>query len=348
MAEIRFLVLGDFHYKKKMYAATVADLDEVLKAAKSENVDFCVHLGDFCNDYKGSPELVKKYLDNEYGLDVFGIYGNHELESAENSMQRVTPLMSNRTDRLIYGTESRTIEDGSVAYCYYDRNGFRFVFLDTNYSLAPNGEYEHNRTKSWGSPKENTLAHSLGLLQLDWLREVLFDAAEQSLKCIVISHAGFAEAWASSPDAVRVREIFDEVNSKREKTVIFAINGHQHCNFATVSRGVTYFLCPAAINGWWQSKPFYPYAEDDANAPKYTFDFTDYDSEGNSGESFKMPYSSLSMGAQSLFFKSPLYAIVTVNSDGKVKIEGRKTDFAYGIKIDLDEQFDPEIKDFAN
>ena len=104
MSELKFLVIGDFHYKKKMYPATVADLDKALRDASDNRIDICVHLGDFCNDYKGSPELFRKYIDNEYGIDVFGVYGNHELESADNSMQRVTPLLSNKTDKLVYGT----------------------------------------------------------------------------------------------------------------------------------------------------------------------------------------------------------------------------------------------------
>ncbi|MBQ9071070.1 MAG: metallophosphoesterase [Clostridia bacterium] len=348
MAELKFLVLGDLHYKKKMYAATTKHLDEVLKAANDEKVNFCVHLGDFCNDYKGSPEIVKKYIDNEYGLSVFGVYGNHELESTDNSMQRITPLLSNRTDKLVYGTESKSIEDGSIGYSYYDTEKFRLIFLDTNYSATPDGKYEHNRTKSWGKPKENTLPDSLGDEQITWLKNVLFDAADKSLKCIVFSHASFSGEWNSSPDAEAVRGIFAEVNAKREKTVVLAINGHYHSNHNAIVEGVCYFDCPAAINAIWKSRPYYPYAEQDSEKPKYTFDYLDYDEDGNLIGSFEMPYSSLSMGAQTLFFDSPLYAIVTVTDNGKIKIEGRKTEYAYGISVDHDECYNPEIKNFEN
>ena len=44
---LKFLVIGDFHYKKNMYASTVADLEAVLQRAHRENVDFVIHTGDF-------------------------------------------------------------------------------------------------------------------------------------------------------------------------------------------------------------------------------------------------------------------------------------------------------------
>lgn len=349
MSEIKFLVIGDFHYKKKMYAATVRDLETMFAEANKENVNFCVHIGDFCNDYKGSPELVSKYLNNEYNLSVFGVYGNHELESADNSMQRVTPLLSNRNDLLVYGTESGKIEDGSVAYSYYDTAGFRLVFLDTNYSLTPDGEYEHNRTKSYGAPRENSKSGSLGPRQIAWLESVLDDAAKNALRCVVFSHVAFSGVWASSPDTEAVKRIFKEANAKRAGTVLLAINGHLHSNNkAFTEGGVSYFDCPASINGWWQSAQFYPYKEEDEENPKYTFDYLDYDSDGALKGSYKMPYSKLSMGAQSLFYESPLFAIVTVTDEGKIKIKGRKTNFSYGVSIPLAECYDPEIKDFEN
>ena len=62
---IRFLVFADMHYKKGMYAVKVQHLQQILNRAKEEYVDFVLHAGDFSNDYQGSPELIKKYLNNE-------------------------------------------------------------------------------------------------------------------------------------------------------------------------------------------------------------------------------------------------------------------------------------------
>lgn len=333
MQELRLLLFADFHYKKKMYPATVSDLNYVFGAARELGAQFVIHAGDFCNNYGGSPELVKAYLDNADGFAVFGCYGNHELESKDNSMQRVTPLLSNRQSDLVYGTADGKIGDGSIGYYYTDIFGYRFIFLDTNYSVAPDGEYEHNQTASWGKPKENARADSLGDVQLEWLKKVLLDAASLGLSCITVSHASFSGMWKSSPDADAVRDIFRTVNEAKPGTVIMAINGHYHtCNEATVD-GVVYFDCPAALNGIWKSEKFYPYAEADESAPRYTFDYEDYDESGVFLGTFPMPYSKLSMGAQSLFYEKPAYALIVIGSDGVPKVTVSEVNFAYGITL---------------
>ena len=58
----RFTVFADFHYKKMMYDSTVEDLNVIMERAKKFGSQFVLSLGDFCNDYKGSPEIVKAFL----------------------------------------------------------------------------------------------------------------------------------------------------------------------------------------------------------------------------------------------------------------------------------------------
>ncbi len=64
-----------FTIKKGMYAATVENIEHILSLAHDEDVDFVVHAGDLCNDYAGSPELMRAYHQNGYGLPTYGIYG---------------------------------------------------------------------------------------------------------------------------------------------------------------------------------------------------------------------------------------------------------------------------------
>ena len=135
--KIKFSVFADLHYKYGMYTASVEDLESVLERANSNNVDFVIHCGDICNDYTGSPELYNTYLNNKYGLKVYGIYGNHELEATNNSMEFVTPKLTNDSN-VIWGTDDSKIGDGTIAYYYFDVKGFRIVCLDTNYSFNEN------------------------------------------------------------------------------------------------------------------------------------------------------------------------------------------------------------------
>ena len=348
MSEVKFLVFSDLHYKKKMYATSVSDLEAIMARAKAENVDFVLHEGDFCNDYCHSPEIVKAYLGS--ALPVFGVYGNHELETMGNTMQIVTPCLTNTPENVIWGTEDGKIGDGSIAYYYFDKEDFRFIFLDANYSLMPDGvTYEHNREGSWTKPRENTRVESLGDAQLAWLEKVLADAAENEKRCIVNAHPSFSGVWQSAPDHKRVRELYRKANEMKKGTVLLSINGHYHTNRRAVVEDVIYLDVNVVRNGWWQSEKFYPYAEDLTREPQFTFDYTDYDENGNALSTVKMPLSGLRMSAQTLFFKDPLSAVITVTSDGKVTVKGSKTEWMYGIvKDEFPDGAMPEITDFKN
>ena len=345
MSEIKFLVFADLHYKKMMYATKVSDLEKIMKRAEDEGAELVLHEGDFCNDYIRSPEIFRVLHGTE--IPVFGVYGNHELETMGNTMQVVTPRLTNAPENAIFGTSDGKIGDGSIGYYYYDTGDFRFIFLDANYSLMPDGvTYEHNREGSWGAPMGNSRKEALGTEQLVWLENVLNDAAENGKHCIVNAHPSFTGVWQSSPDHKRVRELYAEANARRAGTVMMSINGHYHTNRSLIIDNVFYLDTNVAINGWWQSEAFSPYAESDPSSPVYTFDFTDYNENGESISTKKVSYSRLAMGSKTLFFTEPLSAVVTVTSDGEISVKGSKTEWAYGIVSDrFYEGVMPEITD---
>ena len=64
-----------------MYISSVADLKQIFAKAAENNAEMVLHLGDMCNDYPRSAEATSAYLYNEQGLEVYGVYGNHELET---------------------------------------------------------------------------------------------------------------------------------------------------------------------------------------------------------------------------------------------------------------------------
>ena len=335
METVSFSVFADLHYKKGMYAASIADVNSIFERADREGASFVLQLGDMCNDYIRSQELVNAYLHNKQGLDVFGVYGNHELESVGNTMEYVTPLLTNRGESVVWGTDSGKIEDGSIAYYYFDVRGFRFVCLDSNYSLNPiKTEYEHNLPASWGEPEGNLYPNSLGDRQMAWLRKVLLESAKEGKSCIISAHSSFSGLWQKCNDAEKIRKIYKEANQINPKTVILSLNGHLHSDNSAVIDDVVYLDINTVRSGWWQSIPFDPYKEADIKQPKYTFEFTDYDQGGNPSISFDRPLSSLTMGGQTLFFADPLSALITVGTDGSVTLKGSKTEWMYGIEPD--------------
>ena len=331
--KIKFSVFADLHYKKGMYPSSVSDLERIFERAKDNDSEFVISLGDMCNDYIRSPEIVTAYLKNKQGFDVYGVYGNHELETNGNNMSVVTPLLTNNIPNVIWGTDDGMPSDTNIAYYYFDKKSFRFIFLDVNYSFnTKTGEYEHYSPGSWGAPQQNIHSDSLGKKQMEWLQRAVFSAADEKKHCVIISHPSFSGLWQECDDAQKVREIFRQANLKAEKTVILAINGHLHSNHQAIVEDVVYLDISSVRNGWWTSTPFYPYKETDIKSPLYTFEYTEYNQGGVPAQSFWRPLSTLTMGAQSLFLKDPLSAIITVGSDGSVEVQGMRTEWMYGIK----------------
>lgn len=324
--KLRIAVFADLHYKKGMYIASVQDLKDILARANESGVDFIIHAGDMSNDYSRSRELTDAYLKNPYGLAVYGVYGNHELESKDNSMQVVTPLLTNR--EVVWGTADGRIGDGSIAYYYTDIQGFRIVGLDTNYSWNPEAEeWQHNQTRSWCEPAGNTASNSLGTVQLEWLEGVLNDAAEQGISCLLFSHRGFSGVWKSSPDTDAVQELIRHANAKRQGTVLMSISGDLHSDHQKLIEDVVHFDVNTVRNGVWRGTPLEHY-------DRQTYRFTAYDAEGNEIESYDRPISETSMAKHTWYFADPLSAIVDVCTNGEISIEGMESSWYEDVSPD--------------
>lgn len=109
---LKIALFSDFHYKKRMYPVKVSDLEKIFERAAANNVDLVLHAGDFCNDYAGSPEITDLYLNNPQGLAVYGVYGNHNLETVGNSMDNVTPCLGNREVNFAFEGAGHWYKDG--------------------------------------------------------------------------------------------------------------------------------------------------------------------------------------------------------------------------------------------
>lgn len=319
---LKFTVFADFHYKEGMYLSRVSDIEKIVNSANENCVDFMLHAGDFSNDYYGSPEVLNPFLNNKYGISAYGVYGNHELESKENSMNYVTPLLTN--DKcVVWGTEDGKIGDGSIGYYYFDKYNFRVICLDTNYSFCEElNEWQHNETASWGPPQGNIKPNSLGPEQVNWLEKVLLKSAAEGKKCIVVSHATFNTDWRDvSPDTEVVLSLFEEVKG----TVIMAINGHYHTNHIGMKDGILFFDVNTVRNGRWVY-----------NAPKHyeenhTFNYEKYDEKGNKISEEIAPLSALWQSSNTWYFNDPLFATVSISDEGEITVEGAKTEWIHDV-----------------
>lgn len=327
---LTFTMFSDFHYEEGKYIGTIAELREILNRADESGSAFVMSGGDFCNNMEGSKELTNAYLNfvkaDGTVLDAYNIYGNHELE-ANNRMEYVTGVLTNQKDNVVWGTADGSY-DYNIGYYYFEENGFRIVCLDTNYSYNKNTEqYEHNYANSYGPPSGNTNSNSLGPVQLAWLENVLTDAANNNIPCIVVGHAGYSGAFATSAaDAAQVRAIYAKVNAIKAGTVIMSINGHEHTNHQGYVDGVFYFDTNTVKNGYWKELGGSSY-----HYKGVTYDKEVYDDDGNLIEIVKTDVSSLYQGRNTYFFEDPLSAVITVDEFGTVTVDGMETDWLAGI-----------------
>ncbi len=342
---LKFTTFADLHYKKIWYAATVKDVETILKRAEKFKADFVLHEGDFCNNYMQSPELVNAYLKNNQGLKVYGVYGNHELESENNSMEFVTPLLTNDYE-VVWGTKDGEIGDGSIGYYYFDKNGYRIICTDTNYSYDPEANlWKHNETNSFGPPKGYTNENALGAEQLKWLEELLISSAKEEKTCIVVSHTFFCSKWGGcSSDSDAVHELFKKVNAMHPRTVIMQISGHEHINRMETIDNIFYITVNAAINGFWKPKRTNHY-NDNENQP---FILTDYDENGNYLSEKTIGLGELWFAPLTHFFEEPLSANISIIGDKKIVVEGMKTNWRYNVIPEADMLRPYEMSEISN
>lgn len=324
---IKFLAFADFHYEKMRFSTTVENLTEIIERANENDVDFVIHAGDFCGDFKNSPEIIDEYLKNKYNLPCYGVVGNHDLEHG-NSVETVKENLNN----------SKVNFADNKAYWYTDIKDYRIIGLDSNYSFNPEtNEWEHDT--DFNCRKGNLFSRSLSPVQICWLEEVISDAHNNSLKVIVVAHDGFASSSrAKSPDSDKVTAIFEKYPS----TVILAINGHYHTDHFVKENGVCYLDLNTAKVG------FSRYSEENHYKENHTFPYAEY-KDGKKMSVKDIPLSDLEYGSSIFMYDKPLSAIVTITDD-YITVEGSKTSWMYGILPDRpgyqEKGVHPEISDY--
>lgn len=325
---LKFTVFADFHYKKEMYATTVDDMNLIFERANKFGAELVLSLGDLCNDFKGSPELINAFLNNQYSLPVYNIYGNHELETDGNVMDLVTPLLTN----------AKVNFNGKNGYYYFDKDEYRFICLDTNYSYNKELDiWEHNKEASWGAPSDNVNKNALSPDQLKWFEEIINLSVEENKKCIICSHACLTFYPEKIYETDKILEIINRANSVKKKTVIMAINGHYHTDNFEVLKGVCYFDVNTVKNGFWSENFGYHYQKGQG------FDLTYYDGL-NKKETKFFDFNDLKQGKNTWFFDKPLSCDIEITSDGEIIINGTKSNWCYGVKPPVSYEVSTSIK----
>ena len=375
------MTFGDYHYNAGQYTSQLSDLLAITETADSlnngEGADFILSLGDMFNDGIGSKEVTNYLLDgtysdkngttyNNHNYAFFNVYGNHELE-ASNRLTYVNTTLTNSEvhwgDGSVGSVASvtskyagQTIENNDFekrnelatgSYYWFEKNGFRIICINTNFSWNPNhinGEvvgWEHNLIGSYGAPSSannagrgfdegisalaNTGSDCMGDVQIRWLEEVLMDAVSKGVPCIVAGHSPRVDEFGAGADGKQVRALYKKANDIRTGTVLASLNGHMHANRHTVVEDVLYLDITTVRNSVWKSTSEAHYSDE------HTFTYDYYDENGIWTGSEEKKLNSLSMGKNTWFANDPVHSTVKITARGKVELTGMKSTFMYDV-----------------
>lgn len=245
---VKFGIFADLHVDI-MHDAQQR-LEAFLSACRRENVDFIIHLGDFC--YPESRKVVCKpenrpinienalktptYADKDAIIALFRdfekpgyhVIGNHDCD-----------MCSKGEVLRYYGVDYGP-------YYSFNVGGFHFVVLDPNYYLM-DGKYISYENGNYFDAPGDALPY-LPPKQLKWLEE---DLANTPYPSVLFSHERLTADACAIRNAGQLRDILK--NAPHE--VVLALNGHEHMdNVWKVDN--TWFLNVNSISNYWLGEPY--------------------------------------------------------------------------------------------
>lgn len=172
-------------------------------------------------------------------------------------------------------------------YYSFDMNGYHFVAL--------NGNEKNPNTTSKG------YSRFISEEQRNWLAK---DLDNTTFPVIIFCHQSFdIDILGSIEQATFTRLIFEEANMKAGFQKIKAIfSGHHHTDFHNVINGINYVQINSMSN-YWAGENYAQIRYDEKIDEKYPY------------IKYTIPY------------KEPLWAVMTIYSDGEINIKGRQTSF---------------------
>ena len=193
----------------------------------------------------------------------------------------------------------------SEGYYSFDRGGFRFVVLDPNYFCnEPNVFIHHSKGNYFARVKGSTI-NWIPPAQMEWLKDTV---ANSPYPCVILSHQTFERRSDGVCNRHEVRRFFREINAKHPGRVRLVMNGHMHMDHLSVMENIL----------WW-----------DVNSANFQY-------YGRKHDKYPPEFVKGLYGARNnIGWTEPLSAILTLWPDGRVRIDGSKADYLFGITPEM-------------
>ena len=277
---VSFLAFADIHYCPGVFPHDSREwLERVLARAGERNVDFVIHAGDFAHNPAKDADYVKLY--NDFKVPTYHTLGNHDTEGCTLA----ETLAAYRMERGHY---------------HFDRNGFRFVVLDTNYFRDDDGwfiHFEGGNYRKVPSSRSWTCSED----EYAWAEDTL---KTSPFPCVVFMHQSCERERGGMPDWRRMRGLFRWVNRKHGNKVRLVVNGHHHTDGLRFIDGIPYL---------------------DLNSANYKY-------YAESHRLYPAEYRKAHTGAGHVIaWEDPISAVITLDAAGRLTIEGQESRFFMGI-----------------
>lgn len=242
---VTFAVFTDLHIEIMHDGAR--RLETFLNAAQEANVDFIIHLGDFCypkdnfccqcsvdkmpinlqRSKEHSTKQEKEVLLAQYAAfpkPAYHMLGNHEMDFCTKSDAMA-----------LYGMEK--------SYYSFRCGGWHFIVLDGNHYRDENGVVVDY---AYGKYFETKDLPYLGNTQLEWLKHELESGLEPT---VLLCHQPMLEGPRGLRDAKELHTIIQFART-RGKQVRLCMNGHLHQDQLQRKAGVVYYTLNSISNHW--------------------------------------------------------------------------------------------------
>ena len=249
MAEkVRFGIFADLHVDIMHDAETRLRL--FLDAARRENVDFLIQLGDFCYPDEGrknncKPECRPVNIANAL---IFPTYADKDtIRSLYRDFEKPSYHVIGNHDCDMCSKAQILTYHGmySGAYYSFDEGNFHFIVLDTNYFME-DGEYlsyEFGNYFDVIPGKTRTLPY-LPPEELEWLK---IDLDSTDKPSVIFTHQSLREGATRS--ILNATEFRNAIKGRRSR-VVLCFNGHTHLDGAVLDDGIWYMHLNSMSNHW--------------------------------------------------------------------------------------------------
>ncbi|MEX0289180.1 MAG: metallophosphoesterase [Flavobacteriaceae bacterium] len=205
-------------------------------------------------------------------------------------------------------------------YYSYDFQGYHFVALDANYLYLDGKFVDYDKSNFY---VDNNLRTYINQEQIEWLKS---DLEATSSPTIVFSHQSLWHYHYGVKNRLSVQKILENHKEK----VVCCFNGHNHIDFHHHQNGIDYIEINSASYYWTNDKY--------RNSERYPEEL----------------YKQFKWLPNLATYKDPLYAIVTLDSEGTLKVEGKRSEWVAPSPSDIGmppqvygSEYSAEISDYT-